>query len=139
MASYLPATDVEDRPVAVLELGRRKLVRLQDRDHTIHPRSPLQLESSDMFAVADCADHRDLFAPAGMGARPDALHSVDDGLHLLFGGRRFHHDHHLLVLSKCWKRYGSSLPRVRGEWFSGARPLSRLARVTAGTDVRPSA
>src|ERR1019366_10301473 len=59
----------------------------------------LELESRHVLAVADRPDHGQLFAVDDVGARADALHSVDDGLHLLGRGRRFHHDHHFLVLS----------------------------------------
>ena len=91
----------------VLELDRGELVGLGDRDHAVDARGALEFEALDVLAVADRTDHHDLFAPAGMSTCADTLYSFDDGLDLLLGGRRFHHDHHQLVLSGAWERYES--------------------------------
>ena len=48
----------------------------------------------DVLAVADGADHRHLLAARGVGLRPAGLDALDDGLDLVLGRPRFHHDHH---------------------------------------------
>ena len=66
----------------------------------VDPGGALELEPGHVLGVADRPDHGQLIAIDDVSARADAVHPLDDGLDLLFGGRRFHHDHHLLVLSQ---------------------------------------
>ena len=88
------------------------------------PGSALELEPRHVLAVADRADHGQLVAAAEVGARADALDSLDDGLYLLFCGRRFHHDHHCSVLSGAWELYESEPDGFHPTGgFFGARPL----------------
>jgi hypothetical protein len=71
-----------------------ELVRLEDRDHAIDAGGALEVDPGDVLAVADRPDHGQLAPVDDMRSGADRLNSLDDGLHLLLGGRRFHHDHH---------------------------------------------
>ena len=71
-----------------------ELEGLEDRDDLGDAVVALEAEAGDVLAVADRADHRHLLPARGMGSSAAGLDAGDDGLHLLLGGRRFHHDHH---------------------------------------------
>ena len=95
----------------------------------------LEAEAGDVLAVADRADHRHLLAARGMGASAAGLDPGDDGLDLLLGGRRLHHDHHGLSSPGC-----SQTIRWDGGW-RGARPggpMSGRPRRDASAGRAPS-
>ena len=94
LAADPAALDLDHRAVARLQLGRRELERLEDRDDLLDAVVTLEPEAGDVLAVADGADHRHLLPARGMGTSAAGLDPGDDGRHLLLGGRRFHHDHH---------------------------------------------
>jgi hypothetical protein len=124
-----------DPSSADLQYGRfphlrgRELVRLEDRHDLLDAGRALEAETRDVLAVADGADHRHLLAARGVGLRPAGLDALDDGLDLVLGRRRFHHDHHQRV-SWCFNsREGYE---CGGGWRShtrgvGARSLGTLA------------
>jgi hypothetical protein len=110
LAADVAAVDLDDGPVARLELGRRELERLQDRHDLLDALVALEPEARDVLAVADRADYRHLLAARGVRSSAARLDPGDDGRHLLLGGRRLHHDHH------------GSLPVLLGKW-SALLPL----------------
>ena len=69
-----PSTSIT-RPLALAELRRGELVRLQDRDQVVHARRPLEARGRDPVAVADRPDHGQQLAPRDVGgaARPTPL------------------------------------------------------------------
>ena len=81
-----------------------------------------------VLAVADRPDHGQLIATAGMGSSADALHPVDDGLDLLLGRRRFHDNHHLVVLSTPRRVREGGFPALGPQfglptWIAGSRTV----------------
>jgi len=109
LAADLAPGDLERGALVAPELGRGQLVGLEDGDDLLDARVALQAEAGDVLAVADGADHGHLFAAAGVGGRADGLDPLDDGLDLLVGGRRLHHDHHggeFLLGACCWWSLG---------------------------------
>ena len=115
LTADLSSLDVDHRSLAVADLRRGELVRLEDRHDLGDARSTLEAEARHVLAVADRADHGDLLAARGVGAGADRLDPVDDGLDLRFRRPRLHHDHHLLLLL-------TRLHTLRTIRSSGARP-----------------
>ena len=93
------------------------------------PGAPSRPRRGDVLAVADRADHGDLLPARRMGPGADLLDAVDDGLDLVLGRRRLHHDHHLVLL----ELYATGR-RLRTDGRS-ARP-ARTARFVHGRAPR---
>ena len=105
VAADLAPVDLDDRALVRAQLGGGELERLQDRDDLGDAVVALEAEAGDVLAVADGADHRHLLPARGMRSSAAGLDAGDDGLHLLLGGRRLHHDHHgtaVLLGSGTW-------------------------------------
>jgi hypothetical protein len=97
IAAHLAAVDVDHRPLALAELSRGELVRLQDRHQMVDPRRPLEPEAGDPVAVAYSPDYGQELPLRQVGGASHRLHSVDDRADLLLGRPFFHHDHHLVL------------------------------------------
>jgi hypothetical protein len=88
------AVDLHHRGRLVVELGGRQLVGPRDRDDAVDAAHPLQPELAHALGIADGADrgrqltghHADVHTGGGQPRH--------DGIDLLLGGRRGHHDHH---------------------------------------------
>src|SRR3954470_18082690 len=128
------------------KLGRGELVRPQDRHHLLDAGVALEPEPLHVLAVADRADHGDLLAARRVRAGAHALDAGDDGLDVILGGRRLHHDHHVCTpgegLAGNGTRAGAPAlgPRaVKGA--ARAAPAERLAKspggIRVGTTERP--
>ena len=72
VAADLAAVDVDHGSLALAELGRGELVRLQDRHQVVDARRPLEPQRRDPVAVADRPDHGQQLAlrDVGRAARP---------------------------------------------------------------------
>ena len=57
VAADLAAVDVDHRALALAELGRGELVRLEDRHQVVDARGALEAQRRDPVAVADRPDH----------------------------------------------------------------------------------
>ncbi len=97
VAADPPAVDLDHGPLALLELRRGELVRLQDRDQVVDPVVALEPERGDPVAVADRPDHGQQLALREVGRTADLLDSLDDVGDLLLRRPLFHHDHHLAL------------------------------------------
>jgi hypothetical protein len=145
VAADLAPVDLDDRALVRAQLGGGELERLQDRDDLGDAVVALEAEAGDMLAVADGADHRHLLPARGMRSSAAGLDAGDDGLHLLVGGRRLHHDHHgtAVLLEKwdvgdCrWSGARPGGPSSGRRWLRRATPAERLAKSPDAIGERP--
>ena len=127
--AYKPRTS----PYAFLGLGQEGLRLLAEaKERTGLPIVTELMDTRDIDAVAevaDGADHGQLVAARRVRLRADGLDPVDHRLDLGLGGRRLHHDHHVV------QDLLSSIRRDRLRGSCGAR--SEAARTAKGADRAP--
>ena len=131
VAADLAAVHVDDCALALAELSRGELVRLEDRHQVVDAGGALQAQGGDPVAVADGADDGQELSAGHVGGAADRLHAVDDGLDLLLRRPLFHHDHH--GLRKPFKEKMGTPARYGVRRKSPARwgrdgPAGRLAK-----------
>jgi hypothetical protein len=84
-----PPADLEHGALAVLELVAGQLVGLEDGNDAVDARRSMELETSDVLAVADGPDDGHLVALLGWGARAHRFDPVDHGADLVLRRRCF--------------------------------------------------
>src|SRR6202020_1393012 len=106
VAADLAPFDVEHGPLAVRDLRRGELVRLEDRHDAIDAGLALEpeaLHGDVLLDVSDRADHGHARTSAAVSERARSLDFLDDRVDLLLGRGLLHYDHHRLILSTTQK------------------------------------
>ncbi len=121
LAADLPAVDLDDRALADAQLTGGQLVGLQDRHRVVDPGCALEFEASDVLDVPDRADHGHRLPARRMRTSAHRLDPLDDGLDLVLRRRRFHDNHHLVLLGFT----PLDTLRTTGARQTGRRPVLR--------------